>query len=207
MKQARFLRILKILLVIVALVPLTYAALFLVYYLPSTHKVQIVGTEVKRMEPKADTGPRAYAARDVRFILTRDPQNGESLVFRNEDTGWGWPPYFKFNSGDLAGDAASIKESQPGAVVLVTYYGWRIPMLDLFPNAVSLEIVDPRHTHIPWFNIVFLTVLGGGLAFLVVWLRHLWRAWQSKRRARQPAPPAPAATAPVDHASADPDLD
>ena len=164
----------------VAALPLILTALFLQYYLPSTAKVQITGTEVKRMDT-SDRDGMPHRSRDVRFIITRDLETQRTRVFRNEDTRWGWPPYFKFNSGDLDGDVQNIRETQKDATVLVTYYGWRITVLDMYPNAVDVEIVDPDYTHFPLFNITFLTVLLGGTGYLYF---RIWR-WRRRRREKK----------------------
>ena len=85
-------------------------ALFLFHNLPRTAVVQISGTDVKRVDRESgevvsknaqDTSARGVGnTYDVRFINSV-ARNGKTMVFRNEDTGWGWPPYFKFNSADL----------------------------------------------------------------------------------------------------------
>ena len=109
----------KIAMLVVAAVPAIWLIVFLQYYLPSTRKVQVTGTDVKRTDTAmADD---TITSRDVRLINTRDPIDGETYVYHNEDTRWGWPPYFKFDSGDLAGDADNIMAHQPNATVLVTY--------------------------------------------------------------------------------------
>ena len=59
----------------------------------------------------------------------------------------------------MAARATNISKTEPDASVLVTYYGWRIPMLSMFPNAVKLRVVEDGYTHIPIFNIVFLIAL------------------------------------------------
>ena len=155
-----------------ALVALVVVAVggFLHYNLPRTEVVQITGTEVKRIDRKdPEKGQRT---RDVRYLntVTRD---GKVRVFRNEDTGWGWPPYFKFHSADLTAEAQRIIREVDDPWVRVRYYGWRSNVLSLFPNAVSLKIVDEDYTHIPLFNIVFLTLLGASVLFLVRRIRRL----------------------------------
>ena len=63
--------------------------------------------------------------RDLRLISTIRP-DGRPLVFRNEDTGVLWPPYFKFDSEDLQTEAANphSTENDPQWVA-ITHYGWR----------------------------------------------------------------------------------
>jgi hypothetical protein len=47
----------------------------------------------------------------------------------------------------------------------IRYYGWRVPFLSMFPNAVSMEPAPSRDVRlIPWFNIIFVT-----LAIAIVW--------------------------------------
>ena len=68
--------------------------LFLHYNLPRTDVVRITGTDVKRIDRKGEE--QTPRTRDVRYINTVT-RSGKVRVFRNEDTGWGWPPYLKFD--------------------------------------------------------------------------------------------------------------
>jgi hypothetical protein len=152
------------------------------YYLPATEKVHLSGTEIKRQDAKDGT-----PMHDVRYIQATK-LNGETLVFRNEDTRWGFPPYFKFTSADMASEAQQIAKSQPEATVLVTYYGVRSQMLDLYPNAVGLRIVDASYVAVPIFNIVFSVVLVGLVIVVWIFLRRMvskgqqrWRSFREKR--------------------------
>ena len=152
---------------------------FLHYNLPRTDVVQITGTDVKRVDRKDPS--EGTRTRDVRYLstVTRD---GKVRIFRNEDTGWGWPPYLKFNSADLAGHAQLMIQDPEKPWVRVRYYGWRINVFTLFPNAVSLKVVDRDYTHIPIFNIVFLTLLlGAGLVLWLIIRRLMERLRQSER--------------------------
>jgi hypothetical protein len=151
--------------------------LLLSYYLPSARKVHVVGIEVKRME---SDNPKGGTDRDVRFIYARDAETGRSLAYRNEDTGWSFPFFLKFNSGDLAAEAANIQESDPDATVLIKSYGWRFQFFDAYPNALSLRVVAPEYTHIPVFNIVVLTLMLGVIGVLAFYTYKLYRrivAW------------------------------
>jgi hypothetical protein len=153
--------------------------LFLHYNLPRTDVVQITGTDVKRID-RGESG-QMVRTRDVRFISTVT-RNGKVKVFRNEDTRWGWPPYFKFNSADITGEAQAFIERPEKPWVRVRYYGWRIRIFSLFPNLVSLKIVDKDYTNFPWFNIIFLTVLVIGIIFLILFARRfVHRLRQSAR--------------------------
>ena len=60
----------------------------------------------------------------------------------------------------------------------VRHYGWRSQLISIFPNATSLKPIEGPDTRlIPWFNIVFLTIL------VVIWAT-LWRLWRNFRTAR-----------------------
>lgn len=167
--------------------------LFLHYNLPQTDIVRIVGTSFRGMDlgwenqwafsaPESGSNTANAASRDILFIDTVTP-SGRPSVFRNEDTAWGWPPYFKFNSFDLqaaAGNLASTAEAPKW--VAITHYGWRIQFLTIFPNAIKVRQVEsPDVTIIPWGSIIILTVLAL-LAFL------FWRMWaQFHERTIEPA--------------------
>ena len=163
---------------VLRLLPLLVLAIFLHFYLPGHDVVRIVGTEVNRMDRPAPAAAEEGApapvptTRDVRFINTVRP-GGAPAVFRNEDTDWSFPWYFKFDSGNLqaqAQDQISTKESPRW--VVVTHYGWRIEILSMFPNAVDIDEAEgPDETIIPWFNIVFLVLLAAALI-------ALWTAWR-----------------------------
>lgn len=150
---------------------------FLHYTLPQRDIVHIVGTEVKRVDV-SDSWTRIFWAsvdagqstntptRDVRFVNAELP-NGEPYVYRNEDTEWSWPPYFKFDSGNLTAEAQSFAK-QDKRWVAVKHYGWRFPILSIYPNAISVKKVDgPDAFLIPWFNIIFFIILGIILFFII----------------------------------------
>ena len=135
---------------------------FLHYSLPSREVVRIVGTDVVRqdVERRDAEGNRVTVTRDVRFSYAKSPGGGDR-VYRNEDTGWGWPPYFKFDTADLAAQATD-RVSTAGAPdwVVMRHYGWRIPVLSMFPNALSIRSASgPDDNPLPWFNIIFVTLL------------------------------------------------
>lgn len=148
------------------------AGSFLHYNLPNTEVVQITGTDVKRQDRSSKS--ESPQTRDVRYINTVT-RSGKVRVFRNEDTGWGWPPYFKFDSADQTALAQKIIQDPDNPWVRVRYYGWRIQVFSLFPNAVSIKIVDEDYSHIPVFNIVFLLLLAIAVVFIVRLARSLTR--------------------------------
>ncbi len=160
------------------------------YNLPQTDVVRIVGTETRRIDfgenvffwSTPDVGTAARTTRDVKFIETVLYPSGRVMVYRNEDTGWGWPPYFKINSFNLQAQATNLisTEAAPRWVV-VTHYGWRNEFFTIFPNAIALRVTDdPDAVRIPWVNLVILGLLAG----LVLWVRALWRRF--RRRTVQP---------------------
>ena len=135
------------------------AAAFLHYSLPDREVVKIVGTEVVRVETELSDG--TLGTIDQQRINTRR-QDGSLSVFRNNDTDWGWPPYFKFDTADLQATAQVYgNEAEADKVyVVVQHYGWRLPWFSMFPNAISIREADgPNETLIPWFNISFVTLL------------------------------------------------
>lgn len=153
-------------------------------FLPWTEKVNITGTEVKRL----DATEKNPSVRDRRYILATRVTDNEPLSFANEDTRWGWPPYFKFNSADLSAQAQEIVQKQKEAVVLVKLYGYRSTVLDEFPNVISMRVVDKDYTHIPVFNILFYVIVfgifGGGYFFI----RRFLKRRAEKKAAASPSP-------------------
>lgn len=160
------------------------ACSFLHYFLPSRDIVQVVGTSVKRMDinnrwfwDQADAGTETVSKRDVRFINATRP-NGNPYVYRNEDTRWSFPPYFKFNSSNLDAQAQGLAKSNETVWVAVSNYGWRIEFVSMYPNAYRMkEVEGPDTLLIPWFNIVFLSLLG----LLIFYLRHRFGVFKRKR--------------------------
>ena len=158
------------------------------YTLPQHDVVRVVATDVRRVDfgdnslfwAQQDTGQEGATAtnRDVRFVETFYP-NGRPMVFRNEDTGWSWPPYFKFDTSNLQAEAADLRSTAAAPQwVAIKHYGWRNEFLSIYPNAISLKPVDgPDARIIPWMNIILLTLL---VAFCwAVYVR--WRRFREAR--------------------------
>lgn len=160
---------------------LLVVGLFLHYTLPHHDIVRItntynrlttVGTENAWAYASPDTGTaESTITRDIRFIEAVFP-DGSVIVYRNEDTGWVWPPYFKYDSSNLQAEAGNLKSMAAAPKwVLVTHYGWRFPFLSIYPNAVTMkEVASPDMRIIPWVPIVVLLAL----AFLVIMVRRMW---------------------------------
>ncbi|MBM9594859.1 DUF1523 family protein [Roseitranquillus sediminis] len=150
--------------VIIALLVLAAAH----YTLPQNDVVRIVNTEVRRVDlgqnalfwSRADSGGATLDSRDVRFIETIRP-DGEPMVYRNEDTGWGWPPYFKFDSANLQARAQDLVSNREAPQwVAVRHYGWRSEWFSIFPNAVHVEPVEgPEVSIFPWRAVIAVVAL------------------------------------------------
>ncbi len=160
---------------------------FLHYTLPQHDIVRITDTYEKRVNPgentlfwsNANTGENVSATeRDVFFIQTFRA-NGRPMIYRNEDTGWGWPPYFKFDTANLQAEAADLKSTgETPKWVSIKHYGWRNEFLSIYPNAISVRPVDgPDVRIIPWLNIVILLFVAA--VFWAIWVR--WRRFRAAR--------------------------
>ena len=166
--------------------------LFLDYALPSRQTVRITNTYNRLTEiganaffyasPDTGTVQNAQGQRDVRFIDTVRP-NGKPYVYRNEDTGWIWPPYFKYDSSNLHAQATDLKSTAADPRwVNVTSYGWRISWLSIYPNAISVRpVAGPDVRPFNWPAQLILALIG---AFLFL----IWRMWnQFRERTIDPA--------------------
>ncbi|MBX8528149.1 DUF1523 family protein [Pseudomonas cichorii] len=136
-------------------------ALSLYYVLPRHDVVMVTGVEVKRMDADGVINADNVAdgpTRDVYFINTEDPDTKKVVVYRNEDTGWSFPWYFKFDSADIQAKAQGYsRDSQQ--LALIRYYGWRIQILSMFPNITQVELTNSREQPFPIFNAIFFGVL------------------------------------------------
>jgi hypothetical protein len=140
---------------------------FLNYFLPHHAILRIVGTDTRRPLGSNKTNP---AAHDVFYINAEDVETQKPRVFRNEDTGWGFPFYFKFNSADVQTVAQSIAGERGTA--LFTYYGWRIQIFSVVPDVINIKRAAPdEEPPFPWFNFGFAAVVIGGIAWLALWFR------------------------------------
>lgn len=167
----------------------TFVAAFFHYTLPQQDIVRITDTYEKRIDfgensifwAGADAGNDVSVAnRDVFFIQTKLANSDDVMVYRNEDTSWGWPPYFKFDTTNLqaeAGDMKSIADEPQYAIL--KHYGWRNEFMSIFPNAVSVKAVDGPDASkpIPYLN-VFVLVLFAAVSYFI-WVR--WRRFRIAR--------------------------
>ena len=167
-------------LTIILLIALFIGAFFQ-YTLPGREVVRVTGIEIIRQDfsgwnrifyAQGDSGNAENINRDLRLINTVRP-DGSVLVFRNEDTGFGWPPYFKLDSSDLHAEASNLQSTSAAPQwVAVTHYGWRSRLLTTYPNAVSVRAVSgPDVSFFPWFNLIILALIAAALF-------GLWRLWE-----------------------------
>lgn len=164
-----------------------FVAAFLHYELPQHDIVRItntynrlttVGAENSWAYASPDTGTaESTVTRDIRFI-DASFADGSVIVYRNEDTGWVWPPYFKYDSSNLQAEAGNLKStSEAPKWVSVTHYGWRFPFLSIYPNAVGIRpVAGPDVQIIPYVNIIVLLVL----AFCLFMLRRMWMQFRER---------------------------
>lgn len=173
---------------VLALVLLLLVGLFLHYVLPKREVVTITSAYNRFVEPgeirglrsltEADAVATGRPGVDVFFINARS-RNGRLWEFRNEDTGFGFPWYFKFDSATLHNQAQeAVSNSETPRWMIVRYYGWRLPFVSMFPNAVSMRPApSPDVRLIPWFNIIVLAILGA--VAWAIWARL--RRWRRRR--------------------------
>lgn len=160
---------------------------FLHYTLPQKDVVRIVSTYEERQDLNdwtrmfwsvPDDQSASLSNRDVQFIQAVRP-DGSAIVYRNEDTGWGWPPYFKLDTANLyteASDAISTKAAPEWYIV--KHYGWRNVYISIFPNAISITPVDGPDASkgIPYVNIIVLLTIAA-----IAWA--IWVRWRRFRMA------------------------
>lgn len=161
----------------VILVAVSGAAIGLYYVLPKHDVVAITGVEVKRVDDDGVISAENLAdgpTRDVYFINTEDPTSKAVMVYRNEDTGWSFPWYYKFDSADVQAKAQGYSRSAE-QLALIRYYGWRIKIFSVFPNITHIEATSSREEPFPWFNTIFLSVSTLLLLFAGFFLRHRFR--------------------------------
>lgn len=162
---------------LIQLAILIFVGAVLCYYLPGRDIVQVVGIEVSREDFKNIDQTSTGQNRDVRYVNAEWP-NGNPRVYRNEDA----PLYLKFDSGNLNATAQSLGNKHANREepewVKIRHYGWRIPYLSMYPNALSIKSVPgPDIRLIPWFNIIFLSMM------FALWL-WIWMSWRKFRKKR-----------------------
>ena len=159
------------------------------YALPQVDVVQIVGTDVRRVDDEKKT-----VTNDVFFIQTTTQDGKATRVYRNEDN---WL-FFKFDTADLQAKVKALAEKKTAdgekVLVAIRHYGWRIPIFSSFPNAVGVKEVDKDYVHWPIFNAIVIIVLIAIVFFVRRWFLRLFGG-RPRTRAPEPAP-TPAAPPP-----------
>ncbi|MBF0784797.1 DUF1523 family protein [Muribacter muris] len=126
------------------------------YAFPSYEATVVTGMEVRRMDKDgliSKSNPPDGQVRDVYFLFTESPEEKKVMVYRNEDTGWGLPFYFKFNSADIQAKAQAYANEKQ--LVEIRYYGWRINWLNEFRNIVSIKPLEAGETlSKPWVSYI-----------------------------------------------------
>ena len=129
-------------LIFIILVAHAALGLLVSYAFPHYDEVYVTGGEVKRMDKDGFIGadnPADGPTRDVYFIYTKSVDGEKTMPYRNEDTHWGFPFYFKFNSADLQAKAVSYANAPTPVRAQLKFYGWRIAMFDAFRNVTSIK--------------------------------------------------------------------
>ena len=147
------------------------------YTLPQTDIARITGSYEDRVDVSQQSWAWAASPADparperLIFFIQARLADGQVMVYRNEDTGWGWPPFFKFDTANLQAEAADmVSSAAEPRWIAIRHYGWRNELLSIFPNALFVRDVEgPDVRIIPWGNIVILTILAAlGWA---IWVR------------------------------------
>ena len=143
---------------------------------PQKDVLVVAGTDTKRAEQVPLFGTTATSdGRHTFFIILQKP-GGSPTPFKNENTGWGWPPYFKFNAPEIQATA----QAMIGQEVAVTYFGWRNQIFGTFPDIVSLDPAGKNTGTTSWVRGTVFTLWGLLLVFLFSKLKATVR-WVSVR--------------------------
>jgi Protein of unknown function (DUF1523) len=170
------------------IIALLFIVAFLHYTLPQRDIVRISDTTNRITQiggnwlfysiEDTGTGAETSTTRDIRFIDAVFEDGETVMVYRNEDTGWFWPPYFKWDSSTLQAEASNLRSDRASPQwVAITHYGWRLPIFSIFPNAVSIsQVAGPDVRLIPWVNIIILSTL----LFLILMIRKMWLQFRER---------------------------
>lgn len=126
------------------------------YAFPSYETTVVTGMEVRRMDKDgliSKANPADGEVRDVYFLFTEQPDTKKVMVYRNEDTRWGLPFYFKFNSAEIQAKAQAYANEKQ--IVEIKYYGWRIDFFNEFKNIVSIKpLTEGESSSNPWVSYI-----------------------------------------------------
>ena len=170
---------------VLALIVLVLVGSFLHYVLPKQEVATVTSAYNRFVEPGEIRGLRSLSEADAVatgrpgvdvFFINGRSREGDLLEFRNEDTGFGFPWYFKFDSATLHNEAQeAVSTAETPRWMIIRYYGWRLPWVSMFPNAVSMRPAESADVRlIPWFNIILLTLIGA-VAWAIAARIRRWR--------------------------------
>lgn len=147
------------------------------YAFPSYEETVVTGMEVRRMDKDgviSKANPADGEVRDVYFLFTENPETKQIMVYRNEDTGWGLPLYFKFGSADIQAKAQAYANDK--LRVQIKYYGWRINWLNEFRNIVSITPLAEGETKSrPIVSYILYALLAFTFFISVQFIRGIFR--------------------------------
>lgn len=133
-----------------------------------TRDVEMIYTSSAYLEIDAATG------KEVPKIYGNEEK--DKLVFINEDTGFSFPFYFKFDTANLQGSAANMR----GQFAYVKSFGWRNEIFTWFPNALKIIKYEPGMTIINFVRIAVTTLWALGIVGIWYGLRVLRRKVAAK---------------------------
>jgi len=151
-------------LIALGFIALAVVAAGLHYYLPQRDIVYITNVDTpQRTETVQKSGESVTISKSTREISAVRP-DGSVIVYENVDAPW----YLKFDSANLHAKASQLESTSDNPKwVVISHYGWRIPFLSWFPNAISIrEATGPDEELFPWLNIVI--IVGGIVLILVI---------------------------------------
>jgi hypothetical protein len=147
------------------------------YFTPGVDVVRITGINTIRVDTDRDpnNNNQPGQTRDVYEIFAESFDKKHIYVYENEDNWW----YLKFDSADVQSRANAIATARDDKdrVAAVTNIGWRIPVLSMFPNALSVKSVDPSYSPFPSLALIIWGFIV--LVAALVWL--MFRRWRSRR--------------------------
>jgi hypothetical protein len=163
------------------------------YCLPTYTLVRIDEIGTRRFDADGNyqrkAGESKGPTRDVEMIYTtlayleKDPVTGNEvpkvygheekykLVYVNEDTGFSFPFWLKFDTANLQGAAADLRTQ----FAYVKSFEWRNELFSWFPNALTIIKWEPGMSVINLLRIIVTTLWAIGVVAVWYWIRRLQR--------------------------------
>ncbi|WP_273382312.1 DUF1523 family protein [Actinobacillus porcinus] len=142
------------------------------FVFPHYETTHVTGVEVKRVDkdgPITKANPEDGPTRDVYYIYTQRTGETQPTVYRNEDTRWAFPFYFKFDSAVQQARASGFEQNQK--MVEIKYYGWNMVMFNEFRNVISMEEVTEDQGSHPILSWIFYALGVLTLFFSIQFIR------------------------------------